>query len=257
LDGGNLISLFIPESKKSLMNVFVSVSIIVLVAASFYLKSYLLLLLPALLTLNQFNSMKTEKIKKELQKQGFDLRKSYDELSNDEYWTIRTLIVREYANFKKIDINDIQLSPQEKKITDLVKNVTNESQIVPDFNRVYKTCIIVVLVLCLITPVFYINAMNKSDLTKKNSEIVFDHMTAQEIQKMKTDIMSKMGNNLSHETKVKLTDCYVGKILVIKWADWKKLNSLPIEASKDSFKIVMTECLKSLNLKLENDTIKK
>lgn len=117
LDGGQLLNRVYLEDEGILSDIYFYLSMTVIAAAVLFLKLYLLLLVPALLIYRYVKSRSLSKLDKELEHAGIDVYTSYDELSDEDYWSIRRIVLQQTPAFKNIDPGPpYQYHPNEGKI---------------------------------------------------------------------------------------------------------------------------------------------
>ena len=123
LDGGRVIKSLFFESSQIINMIFIFLSIAVLVYISISSESYFLLIIPFFLIMQLINQSQAKKVKQSLTEKGIDTDKTWDELSDRDYWLIRAEVI----SHSKLYIRDI--SPQEyyvsEKEAQLIKQVKN------------------------------------------------------------------------------------------------------------------------------------
>ena len=127
LDGGQLLNrVFLDEeSWISKSFVFLSAGFLCWVAL-FAMKPpfYPLLLFPAMMLLRFIGDTKLKSVEKKIEAEGIDMDKSFEELTDKDYWAIRNILITEHPLFK-----DVQLSPpyeydaKEEKIMTTIKSL--------------------------------------------------------------------------------------------------------------------------------------
>lgn len=247
LDGGNVLSVLFYSSKRDFQIAFIIFSGIAMIAVSLYLKAYFLLLLPLFIILGQIRQFKIEKIKNRLLQNNVILDKDYNDLTNEEYWLIRTEIVKSFTFSPKIDPELMKLSDQENKVVKYVKSVINEVKITFDIENGFRKVIVFVLFLSFIIPIYYIMEMKGNDPKKNNTKTMYELLSYKDIQKMKSGVIANLGNKVPYDTKVKFCDCYVDKILLMKKAEFERIFKLPKEVQMDSIKPLISDCMKILD----------
>lgn len=103
LDGGQLLNRVYLEEEGLLSDIYFYLSMALIAAAVFWLKFYILLIVPAVLIYRYIKSRSITKIDKELESAGIDVYTSYDELSDDDYWKIRSIVIQQTPAFQHID----------------------------------------------------------------------------------------------------------------------------------------------------------
>lgn len=121
LDGGKLVETLFFRNQAILTNIFTIISGLVVVGVALKYEMYTLLIIPFLMLsrLTQFGTVR--KVKANLIAQGLDYNKSYEEMTNREYWLIREQVVSEMSGFRMVDGKLYQPDPREQQIAQQVK----------------------------------------------------------------------------------------------------------------------------------------
>lgn len=151
LDGGNLIGTLFFNKKETIQTIFIVLSAIGLVIIAIYLESYILLIIPFFLLSGISHQSKIKKIKANLEKDGIDYNKPFEELTNKEYWLIREKIVLNLISFKKVQPKEYSESKQEKQIVNHIKSLMIKMPIL-DLSRKAKTVFLLTWILFCIVP---------------------------------------------------------------------------------------------------------
>lgn len=88
-DGGRVIKSMFFENNELINKIFLFLSIAVLIIYSFYSQSYFLLVIPFFLLTQISNQSQMNKVKEGIDKKDIDINRSYEELTDEEYWLIR------------------------------------------------------------------------------------------------------------------------------------------------------------------------
>jgi stage IV sporulation protein FB len=155
LDGGQLLNrVFLDEeSWVSKGFVFLSAGFLCWVAL-FAMKPpfYPLLLFPAMMLLRFIGDSKLKSVEKKIEAGGIDMDKSYEELTDKEYWTIRNILISDHPAFK-----DVQLSPpykydaKEEKIMTIIKNLLHR-HLLQDVSIAGKIFLVIIWVAAIASP---------------------------------------------------------------------------------------------------------
>jgi stage IV sporulation protein FB len=92
LDGGRLVETLFAGSKEIILTVFIVISILLIVFLAWALGSYILLILILTLVQRLRNIWKIKAIREELDEKQVEYRKSYSELSDEEFWKIKQVV---------------------------------------------------------------------------------------------------------------------------------------------------------------------
>jgi len=260
LDGGNLISNLLIKDNKIAEKGFIIFSIITMVGASIYLKSYVLFIIPIFMAIGQLKQNKIERIKKTLAQQGFNFNLSFDNLSDKEYWIIRTEIVKNFKFFQKIDPDLLEKSEQEDKIADYVKLITVEKTLIKDMSSDFRKKVLLILLLSFIIPVYYVGIIKGNNNQNIMHKKLYEQLTYNEINELKTKCSNSkgasMGLKLPNRNNEAFCNCYVDEIIQnYSRSDLERMYKLDKQVKIDSFKHILLKCLKTCNDTINVDSI--
>jgi beta-lactam-binding protein with PASTA domain len=85
------------------------------------------MIIPILLVYMLLKDFKTNQLKSILRMDGIDYNKTYNELSDQEYWEIRKRVIAFWAKYKKIDSTEFTISEKEESIVKEIKSITRSS----------------------------------------------------------------------------------------------------------------------------------
>lgn len=155
LDGGQLLNrVFLDEeSWISKGFVFLSAGFLCWVAL-FAMKPpfYPLLLFPAMMLLRYIGDNKLKSVEKKIETEGIDMDKSYEDLPDKDYWTIRNILITEHPLFK-----DVSLAPpyeydaKEEKIMTTIKSMLHR-HLLQDVSVAGKIFLLIIWVAALASP---------------------------------------------------------------------------------------------------------
>ncbi|GAL85717.1 hypothetical protein MYP_2946 [Sporocytophaga myxococcoides] len=129
-DGGRFIKSLFFERSELISSIFSYISIGALFYYSITSRSYFLMLVPGFLILQLFAQSQLKKTKEAVVDKGININKSYDELSNEEYWLVRDEIGKHVKAFSKyITPGKYEVSENEQKIIEQVKAVIQKEPI--------------------------------------------------------------------------------------------------------------------------------
>ena len=113
---------------------------------------YPLLLFPALMLLRFFSDTKLKTVEKKIEESGIDMDKSYEDLPDKDYWSIRNILISEHPAFK-----DVQLSPpyeydaKEEKIMTTIKSLLHR-HLVQDVSIAGKIFLVLIWAAAIASP---------------------------------------------------------------------------------------------------------
>jgi len=130
LDGGRFIKCLFFERSELIGKIFSYVSIGALFYYSFISQSYFLMLVPGFLMLQLFAQSQLKKAKKAVLDKGININKSFEELSNEEYWLVRDEIGKNIQSFSQyMTPGKYEISENEQKLIEQVKAVIQKEPI--------------------------------------------------------------------------------------------------------------------------------
>lgn len=127
LDGGQLLNRVFLDEESWVSKVFVFLSIGFLIWFALYGTSrpfYALLLFPLMMILRMFGDFTLRSLEKKVHHSDIDMDKSYDELSDEDYWKIRNIIIKEHPSFKDVaPAPPYEYSDKEEKIMTTIQSL--------------------------------------------------------------------------------------------------------------------------------------
>lgn len=144
LDGGQLLHRLFLDDYNVLGKIFVAISVGLMSWVAISTEFYLLLFFPVMMISRLVGDLQHERIVKKVEADGIDLMKSYEELTAEEYWQIRNVIIKHYPQFK--DVNPAppyEISPKEEQIINVIQGLLQRS-LIQDISLAGKFIILVV-----------------------------------------------------------------------------------------------------------------
>ncbi len=130
LDGGRIVKTLFFENNEIINKVFIFISIATLTLYSLYTQSYFLLIIPLLLLFQLSTQSQIKNAKKGISDKGIDLNKSFEEITNEEYWLIRDEIGIHMKSFSRfITPKNYIVSDNENRIIKQVKSIAQKKPI--------------------------------------------------------------------------------------------------------------------------------
>jgi len=152
LDGGQLVNRLFLDDTNFIGKIFVLLSALALgyflvrlgMTNSYF---YVLLLFPAMMLVRLVTEDKNEKLTKAIESRGINLEKTYDEITDEEYWRIRNLLIENnYPTLKNINpAPPYEYSANEDKVITAIENLLQRT-IVQDLSWFGKIIIILIWV---------------------------------------------------------------------------------------------------------------
>jgi len=127
LDGGRIIKSLFFENNEIINKIFIFISIAVLTYYSLTSQSYFLLIIPLFLVFQLGTQSQIKNVKNGIIEKGISLDKSFEELTNEEYWLIRDEIGTYMKSFNRyITPKNYIVSDNEQRIIKQVKSIVQK-----------------------------------------------------------------------------------------------------------------------------------
>jgi Zn-dependent protease len=156
LDGGQLLNRLFLDSSQVISKIFLLLSIAALIWFALFGLSrpfYPLLIIPFFLLTRLISDSHFDRLTKKIEAEGFDLTTSYEQISDENYWKIRNILIRNHNPFKDIpEAPPYVYSDKEDQIKNLLQNLL-QRDIVQDLSIGGKIVIILLWAGCFAAPV--------------------------------------------------------------------------------------------------------
>jgi len=157
LDGGQLLHRLFLDDNKIIGKIFVIISAAALVwFALFGLQRpfYPLLLIPFFMISRMIGDIQHDRLTAKIEAEGVDLNKTYEELSAEEYWKIRNLVIRYYPSLSDIRPSPpYEISPKEDQVITTIQSLLQRS-LIQDLSIAGKFLILVIWIGSFLVPIF-------------------------------------------------------------------------------------------------------
>lgn len=155
LDGGQLLNRLFLDDSRIIAKIFVLLSVAALAWFALYggpRPIYPLLIIPIFLLMRMAGDLQHDKLTKKIETEGIDLNTTYEELSDENYWKIRNLLIRHHAPFRNIpEAPPYEYSHKEEQIKNMMQNLLQRT-LVQDISVVGKILILVLWIACFTVP---------------------------------------------------------------------------------------------------------
>jgi Zn-dependent protease len=152
LDGGQLLHRLFLDDYLLIGKIFVFISAALLGWFAWAIGFYPLLFFPALMISRMLGDMKHERLTAKIEAEGIDLMKSYDEITAEEYWTIRNAVIKHFPQFKDVPPSPpYDISPKEDQIITVIQSLLQRA-IVQDLSFTGKLLTLLCWVGCFFVP---------------------------------------------------------------------------------------------------------
>ncbi len=148
LDGGQLLNRLFLDESKLIGKIFVIISAGVLTWLALFglgRPFYPLLLFPAMMLLRLRTDTRFDELTKKIEEKGINLEKTYEELRDEEYWTIRNILIESnYPTLRNINpAPPYEYSASEDKVVTAIENILQRT-IIQDLSWPGKLLIILI-----------------------------------------------------------------------------------------------------------------
>jgi len=154
LDGGQLLHRLFLDNIQVIGKIFLIASAALLTWVAIRTGIYPLLIFPFMMITRLIRDMQHERIEKKIEAEGIDLVKSYDEISPEEYWRIRNVIINHYPQLRDVKPSPpYEISSKEDQIITIIQGLLQRS-IIQDLSLVGKILILLIWIGCFVAPFF-------------------------------------------------------------------------------------------------------
>ena len=157
LDGGQLLHRLFLDEYNILGKIFVFISAAFMVWVAIKFDFYLLLFFPFMMISRFIGDLQHERMVKKVEAEGVDLMKSYEELTAEEYWHIRNIIIKHNPQLKDVKPSPpFEISPKEEQIINIIQGLLQRS-LIQDISLGSKLIILIIWIGFFIAPFFIKN----------------------------------------------------------------------------------------------------
>ncbi|MBS1609702.1 MAG: hypothetical protein JSS70_13265 [Bacteroidetes bacterium] len=157
LDGGQLLNrLFLDES--GIIGKIFSVLSCLLISWFFINLGlqknvfFVLLLIPVMMLMRMFSDIKHERLVNQIEKEGVDLNTAYEDISDEQYWKIRSAMIKHHPDLQDIpQAPPYEYSDQEEKVVSSMQGLL-QRVIIMDLPVFGKILVILIWVGCFVAP---------------------------------------------------------------------------------------------------------
>ncbi|HYC39042.1 MAG TPA: site-2 protease family protein [Chitinophagaceae bacterium] len=152
LDGGQLLHRVFLDEEGWLGKAFVFVSAAFLAWIAIKIPVYPLLIFPALMLVRLFSENKMEAVEKKIEAAGISLDISYEDLSDENYWQIRKILIEEHAAFHDQPAGPpFQYSPKEEKLMTAIEGMLHR-HLIQDMSLGGKLFVLLIWIAAIAAP---------------------------------------------------------------------------------------------------------
>jgi stage IV sporulation protein FB len=155
LDGGQLLNRVFLNEESWVSKVFVFLSAAFLCWIALFGTNppfYLLLLFPVMMLLRLFGDSKLNTVEKKIETAGINLDRSYEELTDEDYWKIRNILIEEHPGFKGISTSPpYEYDTREEKIMTTIQSMLHR-HLIQDVSIAGKIFILLIWIAAFAAP---------------------------------------------------------------------------------------------------------
>ena len=152
LDGGQLLNRLFLDEESLIGKIFILLSSALLCWFAFKNHMYVLLIFPGLLLVRLFSDSKLDAVEKKIEMEGIDIDRSYNDLSNEDYWKIRNILIEDHPPFRDIpSAPPYEYSVREDKIMAVIQSLLHR-HLIQDVSIAGKIFILLIWVAAIVSP---------------------------------------------------------------------------------------------------------
>ena len=154
LDGGQLLHRLFLDNSQLIGRIFLIASAGLLTWVAISSGIYPLLIFPFMMITRLIREMQHERIEKKIEADGIDLVKTYDQITADEYWRIRNVLIKHYPQLRDIRPSPpYEISSKEDQVINMIQGLLQRS-VIQDLSLGGKFLIMLIWVGCFVAPFF-------------------------------------------------------------------------------------------------------
>jgi len=151
LDGGQLLNRVFLDEEGLISKIFIFISIALMCWAAWQI-NYVLLIFPLMMILRLRGDSQMSNLDKRIEESGINADTSYEELPDEDYWKMRTILIEEHPDFKNIDQGPpYSYSDKEEKIMTTIQSLLHR-HLIQDVSVPGKIFIMLIWVAALASP---------------------------------------------------------------------------------------------------------
>lgn len=152
LDGGQLLNRVLLDEESWMGKIFVFLSALFMCWVAWQTKFYVLLIFPAMMLLRLRTDRKFDQVEKTIATEGINLDTSYEQLTDEDYWKTRNILIREHPSFHEINPTPpFAYHPKEEKIMTIIQSLLHR-HLIQDLTVVGKLFILLIWIAAFASP---------------------------------------------------------------------------------------------------------
>jgi len=154
LDGGQLLHRLFLDNSQIIGRIFLIASAAFLTWVAISSGIYPLLIFPFMMITRLIREMQHERVEKKIEADGIDLVKTYDQITAEEYWKIRNVLIKHYPQLRDVKPSPpYEISPKEDQVINMIQGLLQRS-VIQDLSLGGKFLIMLIWVGCFASPFF-------------------------------------------------------------------------------------------------------
>ena len=154
LDGGQLLHRLFLDNSQIIGRIFLIASAAFLTWVAISSGIYPLLIFPFMMITRLIREMQHERVEKKIEADGIDLVKTYDQITAEEYWRIRNVLIKHYPQLRDVKSSPpYEISPKEDQVINMIQGLLQRS-VIQDLSLGGKFLIMLIWVGCFASPFF-------------------------------------------------------------------------------------------------------
>jgi stage IV sporulation protein FB len=154
LDGGQLLHRLFLDNSQIIGRIFLIASAALLTWVAISSGIYPLLIFPFMMITRLIRETQHERIEKKIEAEGIDLVKTYEEISPEEYWKIRNVLIRHYPQLRDVKPSPpYEISSKEDQVITIIQGLLQRN-VIQDLSLGGKFLIMLIWIGCFAVPFF-------------------------------------------------------------------------------------------------------
>jgi len=154
LDGGQLLNRVFLDEESLLGRVFIFISALLITWLAIQIKFYALLLFPLLLLWRTQKDRSLKKIEERIKEAGIDTDIDYEDLADNDYWKIRTILIESHPRFAAVNPSMENYDEKEANIQTMIASLLDK-RLIMDLSLAKKLMIATLWVAALLLTVLF------------------------------------------------------------------------------------------------------
>jgi Zn-dependent protease len=154
LDGGQLLNRVFLDEESWMGKVFILLSAAFMIWIAIRYNIWVLLIFPVMMLLRLGGDKKFETVEKRVEEEGINLDTSWEELSDEDYWKTRNILIQEHSSFSDIPATPpFAYHPKEEKIMTTIQSLLHR-HLIQDISIAGKFFILIIWIAAFAVPWF-------------------------------------------------------------------------------------------------------